>query len=113
MSDDFRRIDVVAASRESDAWPLLREGVRILVLEEGDEGRDKVALLRYEPGASVPEHFHHGRENIYVIEGVQEDHTGVHHPGTWLSNPPGTRHSVRSPKGCLVLIHWTQPVEFL
>lgn len=113
MPDNIRRFDVLARATESDAWPLLREGVRILVLDEGVDGSDRVALLRYEPGASVPRHVHRGRETIYVLEGVQEDDTGIHPTGTWLANPPGTRHSIRSPQGCLVLIQWSQPVEFL
>lgn len=113
MPDRMRRIDIPARAAESDSWPLLREGVRILVLDEGADGSDRVALLRYEPGASVPQHIHRGRETIYVLDGVQEDDTGVHPAGTWLANPPGTRHSIRSPLGCLVLIQWSQPVEFL
>lgn len=111
--DGFRRLDLATAAAGSDAWPWLREGVRILVLDESQDGTDRVALLRYDPGASVPEHEHRGRETIYVLEGAQEDHTGRHPAGTWLSNPPGTRHSIRSPEGCLVLIHWNEPVEFL
>jgi anti-sigma factor ChrR (cupin superfamily) len=113
MPDKFRRIDIPARARESDSWPLLREGVRILVLDEGLNGQDRIALLRYDPGASVPEHRHRGRETIYVLEGIQEDDTGAHPAGTWLANPAGTKHSIRSPTGCLVLIHWSQPVEFL
>jgi anti-sigma factor ChrR (cupin superfamily) len=113
MPDKYRRVDLLAKGRESELWPALREGVRILLLEESSDGNDRTALLRYEPGATVPEHLHRGRETIYVLEGSQEDHTGVHTAGTWLSNPPGTRHSIRSPEGCLVLIHWSRPVEFL
>lgn len=113
MDDRSLRIDILARAAESDSWPLLREGVRILVLDEGKDGSDRVALLRYDPGASVPRHVHRGRETIYVIEGAQEDDTGVHPAGTWIANPPGTRHSIRSPTGCVVLIHWSAPVEFL
>ena len=112
-SSEFRRLDLMATARDSQTWPWLREGVRILVLDESPDGKDRVALLRYEPGASVPEHMHRGRETIFVLEGTQEDHTGSHPAGTWLSNPPGTRHSIRSPEGCLVLIHWIEPVEFI
>jgi len=30
-----------------------------------------------------------------------------------IVNPPGSRHSVRAPEGCLVLVLWEQPVRFL
>lgn len=113
MNEGFLRVDLLERARDSHLWPWLREGVRILVLAESADGTDRTALLRYEPGASVPEHLHRGRETIYVLEGAQIDHTGSHGRGTWLANPPGTRHSIRSPDGCLVLIHWTLPVEFV
>lgn len=113
MSNIPRRIDILERAKEWQTWPLLREGVRILVLDEGLDGSGRIALLRYDPGASVPRHIHRGRETIYVLEGSQEDDTGTHGAGTWLSNPPGTHHSIRSPNGCLVLIQWSLPVEFL
>ena len=111
--DKTRRIDIFARARDSVHWPVLREGVKILVLDEDSDGANRVALLRYEPGARVPEHHHPGRETIYVLEGCQEDNTGIHPAGTWISNPAGTSHSIFSPTGCLVLIHWSRPVEFL
>ncbi|QQS03132.1 MAG: cupin domain-containing protein [Fibrobacterota bacterium] len=113
MIEPPRRMNLIEHAKESHTWPLLREGVRILVLDEGADGSGRIALLRYEPGASVPRHIHRGRETIYVLEGIQEDETGAHGAGTWLANPPGTHHSIRSPQGCLVLIHWSLPVEFI
>jgi anti-sigma factor ChrR (cupin superfamily) len=112
MDDGFRRLVVPAEAVSWMEWPTLREGIHIRVLLEGPAPGERTALLRYEPGASVPRHLHAGTEWLLVLEGSQVDETGEHGPGTWLCNPGGTRHEVRSPGGCLVLIHWSRPVEF-
>jgi anti-sigma factor ChrR (cupin superfamily) len=70
-------------------------------------------VLRYSPGASVPEHRHLGYEHIYVVEGEQCDERGSYGAGTLIVNPPGTRHRVSSPKGCLVFVVWQAPVAFV
>jgi anti-sigma factor ChrR (cupin superfamily) len=95
-------------------WEPLRPGVDIHRLYGGAEGDDgpSAALLLYSPGASVPEHTHPGHEHIYVLSGSQVDETGVHGAGSFVVNRPGTRHSVRSPGGCVVLIMWERPVVF-
>ena len=73
----------------------------------------QIAILRYEPGASAPLHQHVGTETILVLDGSQSDERGTYGKGDMVINPPGTRHSVRSPEGCVVLLHWDKPIEFL
>lgn len=87
-----------------------REGVEIHRLAEGPAA---AALLRYAPGASVPRHRHTGLETILVLEGTQSDDHGTASAGSLIFNPEGTEHRVWSETGCVVLIHWTRPVEFL
>lgn len=69
------------------------------------------ALLRYLPGAHVPEHLHPGYELILVLEGELINNTGVHGPGSLEICPPGSRHSLRSHTGCVFLVVWEQPVQ--
>src|SRR5688572_15976489 len=88
-----------------------RPGVEIAEPYEDANGA-RSALLRYAPGATVPKHRHDGFEQIYVLEGVQEDEQGTYPAGTLVVNPPGYEHSVASPKGCLVLITWQREVAF-
>ena len=97
-----------------------RPGVDILPLYGLDElgGRlsdttPSAALLRYEPGASVPTHHHHGYEHIFILQGSQSDAAGVYVKGTCVISPPGSRHAVFSEEGCLVLAVWNRPVEIL
>ncbi|MEM9104547.1 MAG: cupin domain-containing protein [Pseudomonadota bacterium] len=64
-------------------------------------------------GASVPRHLHTGLETILVLEGTQSDERGDYPAGSVILNPKGTVHSVWSATGCVVLIQWQLPVEFL
>lgn len=100
------------ASQPNLSWTPLRPGVDIHVLYEEKDRGASAALLRYAPGASVPSHTHGGYEHIYVLSGSQIDARGVHHAGALVINPPGSRHSVVSPGGCLVLAIWERPVVF-
>jgi anti-sigma factor ChrR (cupin superfamily) len=92
------------------AFVPFRDGVEIARLHDGPPS---VALLRYAPGAGVPAHFHRGLETILVLEGTQSDERGDYAQGALVLNPPGSSHRVWSEAGCVVLIQWTLPVEFL
>ncbi|MDO8882373.1 MAG: cupin domain-containing protein [Pseudotabrizicola sp.] len=87
-----------------------REGVEICHLWQGIPD---VALLRYAPGASVPRHRHLGLETILVLTGTQSDDTGTFGEGDLVFNPAGSEHRVWSVPGCVVLIQWERPVEFI
>jgi anti-sigma factor ChrR (cupin superfamily) len=93
-------------------------GVEILPLygsahEDPHSRGPSAALLRYQPGASIPEHQHAGYEHVFVLRGSQEDQSGHYARGTCVINPPGTRHAVTSAEGCLVLAIWNRPVVIL
>lgn len=89
-----------------------REGVEVHWMRAGG-GEPEIALLKYAPGASIPPHLHSGVELIYVLDGIQSDEAGDYPAGTAVINPPGSRHSVWSENGCVVLIHWSSPVQLL
>ena len=94
-------------------WARLRNGIKILRLCGDPRTGPSVALLRYQKGAHVPTHRHPGFEVIYVLEGSQRDERGTYAAGTLVVNREGVGHSVWSDTGCLVLVVWEQPVEFL
>ena len=91
-------------------WQPFREGVDIQVLYGNIENGPATALLRYQPGASVPEHIHTGFEHVLVLSGSQTDRQGEYEIGTLAINAPGTSHNVKSENGCIVLIIWEKPV---
>lgn len=87
-----------------------REGITIARLLDGAPA---IAVLRYEPGAMVPLHEHVAPEMIVVLDGSQTDETGTLQKGDVAINPVGSRHSVKSEEGCVVLLHWSAPVRFV
>lgn len=87
-----------------------RDGVEIHRILTGEP---EVALLRYSPGASVPRHLHTGLETILVLDGSQSDSFGTYEQGALILNPEGSVHSVWSETGCVVLIQWQRPVQFV
>jgi anti-sigma factor ChrR (cupin superfamily) len=107
--------DLASIPRRLDefAWEPLGPGVEVSPLHRDSAGHIKLALLRYAPGATVPEHFHTGMEYIQILAGSQQDERGVYQAGTLLVSFPGTRHSVASPEGCVVLAVWETPVQFV
>jgi anti-sigma factor ChrR (cupin superfamily) len=106
-------IDLGALIGAGVAWTPLHDGVDIYRLYgDGREG-PSAALVRYAPNARLPLHEHDGCEHIFVLSGFQVDDAGVYPAGTMVVNPSGSRHSVRAPEGCTVLVLWERPVRFL
>lgn len=94
-------------------WRVLRDGIETCELYGEAGGGPAAAFLRYAPGAVTPLHVHTGFEHVYVLRGSQRDHAGIHVQGSFVINPPGSRHRVESPDGCVVLIVWEKPVRFV
>ena len=103
-----------ADPRKKLAWEFFREGVQVSWIYRFEEkSGPSSAFLKYEPGAKVPLHSHTGLEHILMLEGSQTDENGTYHKGDIIINPPGTRHSVYSRDGCVVLAVWHAPVKFV
>ena len=111
MSDRIILPDLfsLADSPERLAWEPFRSGVEIHRLYSHENG-SAAALLKYAPGATVPEHDHTGYEHIVVLSGSQRDAQGTYSAGTLVINPPDSHHNVASDEGCIVLIVWERPV---
>lgn len=94
-------------------WQPFRPGVDIHRLYDAGPIGSSSALLKYEPGAMVPDHEHTGYEHIIVLSGDQRDRQGNYPTGTVVINEPGSHHKVTSESGCIVLIIWEKPVVIL
>lgn len=94
-------------------WHPFRPGVEAISLHGEPTKAGSSALLRYQPGARVPAHYHHGVEHILVLQGSQEDEQGQHEAGTLIINPAESSHSVISHQGCIVLAIWHGDLETL
>lgn len=108
---------------QEQTFQYFREGIEICTLYETAqaisspdatvEDQPVIALLRYQVGARVPRHRHPGIETIVVLEGSQSDEGGCYETGSLVINPVGSEHSVWSEQGCVVLIQWDRPVQFV
>jgi anti-sigma factor ChrR (cupin superfamily) len=88
------------------AWqPSPLPGVERRPLERmaAESGR-ATSIVRYAAGSSFKAHEHPLGEEIFVLQGTFADEHGVYPAGTWLKNPPGSRHAPSSPDGCLLFV---------
>ena len=80
---------------------------KLLEREDAESGR-ATSIVQFEPGAAFPPHTHTFGEEILVLEGVFSDETGDYPAGTYLRNPPGSRHTPRSDPGCTLFVKLEQ-----
>ena len=70
----------------------------------GEEKARATSIVRYAAGSSFPEHTHSGGEEFLVLEGVFQDEHGDYPAGTYVRNPPTSRHTPKSDKGCIIFV---------
>jgi anti-sigma factor ChrR (cupin superfamily) len=104
--------NLVAGGWRDLDYSQFRPGIRIHRLYGGGSG-PAAAVLIYDPGASAPLHEHTGYEHILMLDGEQTDEQGRYAAGSFVVNPPGSRHTVRSEGGCVALLIWEKPVRFM
>ncbi|MFM9881002.1 MAG: cupin domain-containing protein [Burkholderiaceae bacterium] len=66
------------------------------------------SVVSYAAGASFAEHAHPAGEEIMVLEGTFSDASGDYSAGSYLRNPPGSRHAPFSRDGCLLFVKLAQ-----
>lgn len=87
-------------------------GIEWHLLERvGTEGTRATSVVRYAPGAQLAASTHDGGEEIFVIAGTLSDETGDWPAGSYLRNPPGSRHAPFSREGCLLFVKLWQFTE--
>ncbi len=81
---------------------------RIPLEREKPESGVTTSVVKYEAGATFPEHIHPGGEEVFVLEGEFADEFGLYPIGTYIRNPPGSHHSPCSSMGCKLLVKLNQ-----
>lgn len=74
----------------------------------GGEVARATSLVRYAPGSSFAGHEHGGGEEFLVLDGVFSDEHGDYPAGTYVRNPPGSRHNPFSREGCTLFVKLRQ-----
>lgn len=70
----------------------------------GNEVARATSVVRYAAGSHFSPHAHGGGEEILVLDGVFQDEYGDYSPGTYIRNPPTSRHAPRSAGGCTIFV---------
>ncbi len=72
------------------------------------ESGQTTSLVRFAPGSSFSPHTHPLGEEIIVLDGVFSDENGDYPAGSYLRNPPGSRHKPFTREGCLLFVKLDQ-----
>jgi anti-sigma factor ChrR (cupin superfamily) len=95
---------IVADSARMKWRPSGTPGIAIKEFYSDSSHPERVALIKWKPGARYPRHSHPGGEEFLVLEGALVDEAGRYRHGAWIRNPPGSAHEPSSPEGCVLLI---------
>jgi anti-sigma factor ChrR (cupin superfamily) len=64
--------------------------------------------VRYAPHSRFPAHDHPLGEEFLVLDGIFADEHGDYPAGTYVRNPPGSRHAPRTAGGCTIFVKLRQ-----
>src|SRR5690348_987729 len=70
----------------------------------GDEVARATSIVRYAPGSHFSAHTHGGGEEFLVLDGVFQDEHGDFPAGSYVRNPPTSRHTPGSAPGCVLFV---------
>lgn len=70
----------------------------------GGEVARATTVVRYAPNSRFSAHVHTGGEEYLVLDGVFQDEHGDFPVGTYVRNPPGSRHTPRADNGATILV---------
>lgn len=108
LNMDRRQRCVIASSDMSwESSPMAGVWRKKLEREAAEHGQ-VTSVVRYEPGMHFSPHKHPLGEEIFVLEGVFSDEHGDYPAGTYLRNPPGSRHAPFSDEGCVIFVKLNQ-----
>ncbi len=104
LNSDFSQRVVVHGDRLK--WlPSPMAGVERRMLDRiGDEVARATTIVRYAPNSKFSSHVHSGGEEFIVLDGVFQDEHGDYPPGSYIRNPPQSKHTPGSKDGCTIFV---------
>ena len=104
LNADFSK-DVHVAYAENPWRASPGAGVERKMLDRiGDEVARATTIVRFAPGSAFAPHTHDGGEEYVVLEGVFQDEDGDFPVGTYVRNPPTSRHTPGSEPGATIFV---------
>jgi anti-sigma factor ChrR (cupin superfamily) len=104
VNGDFsKRVVMHGQSLPWESSPM--PGVERRRLDRVDAENDRVTtLVRYAPDSQFSQHVHSGGEEFIVLDGVFEDDYGDWPAGSYIRNPPQSKHTPGSTLGCTIFV---------
>jgi hypothetical protein len=104
LNADFsKRVLLRADELDWQASPM--KGVDRRMLDRiGGEVARATSIVRYAPGSQFSAHTHTGGEEFIVLDGVFQDEHGDFPVGTYVRNPPTSKHTPGSEPGCTIFV---------
>lgn len=104
INSDFTQPALVHAEQEPwVASPMPGVDRRMLDRVGGEVAR-ATSIVRYAPNSAFSPHTHGGGEEFLVLEGTFKDEYGQFPAGTYVRNPPTSRHTPGSTEGCTIFV---------
>lgn len=96
----------VAVHFADTPWvPSPAPGVERKMLDRiGDEVARATTIVRFAPGSAFAPHTHDGGEEYLVLDGVFQDEAGDFPVGTYVRNPPTSKHTPAAVQGAMILV---------
>lgn len=108
LNMNFDEVAIVAAGTQPWVHSPADGIARVKLEREAEESGHVTSFVRFDAGASFPLHDHPQGEEIYVMQGTFSDENGDYPAGTYLRNPPGSRHTSFSREGCTIFVKLNQ-----
>lgn len=105
---------VVVRFAESDWVPSPAPGVERKMLDRiGGEVARATTIVRFAPGSAFSAHTHDGGEEFIVLDGVFQDEHGDFGVGSYIRNPPTSRHTPAAAEGATIFVklHQFDPAD--
>lgn len=104
LNADFSQRAVVRF--EHSAWvPSPMPGVRRRMLDRiGAEVARATSIVQFDPGSAFSPHTHDGGEEYLVLDGTFQDEDGDFPVGSYVRNPPTSRHTPAARAGATILV---------
>ncbi len=109
----------ITKTNEAEWKPLVEDGIKtdgiyVKVLRYDEETKKPPSfMLKFDAGASYPNHTHPAGEEVYVLDGGVRFVPNKLNTGDYLYTPPDATHSVFSRTGCTVLFVVPEEVMIL
>jgi anti-sigma factor ChrR (cupin superfamily) len=102
-SDFTKKVHVVDRDNPWRVSP--SAGVERKMLDRiGEEVARATTIVRFAPDSAFAPHTHDGGEEYIVLDGVFQDEAGDFPTGTYVRNPPTSRHTPSSAPGATIFV---------